>query len=192
MRGPRRGAARSCPRSRAVPSRPDGVRSRRVRRRCLAPSRNVFAQFLTAEGDRRATPARSNARPPHASSTTASPDGGGAGVHGSNSGMSVSRWTSRSTVRRSTPEMPSTMQWWTLQMSAHRLSESPSTTHVSQSGRARSSGCDMRRAMSAESSASPPGAGNAVRRTWYERLKCGSSTHTGRPSSNGAKRTRWR
>ena len=39
---------------------------------------------------------------------------------------------------------------------------------------------------------SVPGAGRAVWRTWYERLKCGSSTQTGRPTPSGTKRTFWR
>ena len=46
---------------------------------------------------------------------------------------------------RSMPATPSTMQWWTLVMSAHRSPASPSTIHVSHSGRWRSSSCDMSR-----------------------------------------------
>jgi hypothetical protein len=54
-----------------------------------------------------------------------------------------------STWARSTPAEPSIMQWWILVMSA-KLSPSsrPSTTHVSHSGRLRSSCCDMMRAES--------------------------------------------
>ena len=48
---------------------------------------------------------------------------------------------------RSMPEAPSIMQWWVLLISAKRSPPSrPSTTQISQSGRARSSCCDMMRA----------------------------------------------
>ena len=74
------------------------------------------------------------------------------------------------------------MQWWTLEIRAHRPSVRPSTIHASHSGRLRSSSTDMSRLIRLLSSCSPPGGGRAVWRTWYARLKCGSSTHTGRPT----------
>ena len=93
------------------------------------------------------------------------------------------------TAKTSVPETPSTKAWWVLERTAQLPSSSPSTTQISQRGLDRSSGCDMTRPTSFRSSASPPGEGRAVCRTWYSMLKCGSSTHTGRPSSNGTLRT---
>ncbi len=50
-------------------------------------------------------------------------------------------WRSRSnrTVARSTPETPSTSEWWVLKMSAKRSSSRPSIIQLSHSGRSRSS-----------------------------------------------------
>ena len=81
--------------------------------------------------------------------------------------------------------MPSTSAWWVLEISAKRPSSSPWTSHVSHSGFARSSRWEWMRAASARSCSSEPGAGSAVWRTWYSRLKFGSSTHSGRPVSSG-------
>ena len=83
--------------------------------------------------------------------------------------------------------MPSTMQWWILKTSAQRPPSSPSTSHVSHSGRSRSSGSDISRPIRRQNAASSPGAASAVWRRWYSRSKCGSSTQTGRPSSNGTR-----
>ena len=93
------------------------------------------------------------------------------------------------TLIRSVAETPSTMQWCVFEISAQRPSSRPSTTHISHSGFARSSCWDITRPTRLRSSSSPPGAGRAVRRTWYSRLKCGSSTHVGRPSASGTNRT---
>ena len=61
------------------------------------------------------------------------------------------------------PEAPSIMQWWILVISAKRSPpSSPSITQFSQSGRRRSSGCDMMRAASRLSCAGEPGFGSAV------------------------------
>ena len=57
--------------------------------------------------------------------------------------------------------------------------------HISHSGLDRSNCWDMIRATSRISWPSSPGAGSAVWRTWYSRLKLGSSTHSGRPVSSG-------
>ena len=38
----------------------------------------------------------------------------------------------------------------------------------------------------------PPGVGSAVWRTWYSRLKLGSSIHTGRPLSSAVDASLWR
>ena len=76
------------------------------------------------------------------------------------------------------PEAPSIMQWWIFVISAKRSPPSrPSTSQFSQSGRRRSSGCDMTRAESRFSCAAVPGFGSAVWRMWKSRLKRGSSTH---------------
>ena len=83
------------------------------------------------------------------------------------------RSESKTTLSRSVPETPSTMQWCILVTSAQRPSPSPSATHISHSGFERSSFCAITRPTRLRSSSSPPGAGSAVRRTWYSRWKCG-------------------
>ena len=88
--------------------------------------------------------------------------------------------------------MPSTTAWWVLEISAKRLPSSPWTSHVSHSGFARSSCWEWMRAARLRSCASEPGAGSAVWRTWYSRLKLGSSIHTGRPVSIGGNASFWR
>ena len=93
------------------------------------------------------------------------------------------------TPRTSVPETPSTMAWWVFERTAQLPSSSPSTTQISQRGLDLSSGWDITRPTNFRSSASPPGEGRAVWRTWYSILKWGSSTHTGRPSSSGTWRT---
>ena len=75
-------------------------------------------------------------------------------------------------------------QWCTFEITAQRPASSPSATHISQSGFARSSCWDITLPTRSRNSSSPPAAGSAVRRTWYSRLKCGSSTHAGRPSAS--------
>ena len=77
---------------------------------------------------------------------------------GSGSGLAESR-----TCARSTPDAPSIMQWWIFVSSANESPPSrPSMTQVSQSGRLRSSGCDMMRAASFLSWAALPGFGSEV------------------------------
>ncbi len=92
--------------------------------------------------------------------------GSRSGTQGSAWSRGASRSVSSSTVSRSVPETPSTMQWWIFEISAQRLWSSPSATHVSQSGLWRSSFCDITRPTSRRSCSSPPGLGIAVRRTW--------------------------
>ena len=114
-------------------------------------------------------------------------DGSERGRHGSpscGSGGGTGSASNR-TVARSTPAMPSTSAWWVLEISAKRPSSRPCTSHVSHSGLARSSCCEWMRAARLRSCSSEPGAGSAVWRTWYSRLKLGSSIHTGRPVSIG-------
>ena len=89
----------------------------------------------------------------------------------------------------STPETPSTSAWWLLPMIAKRPSRSPSTSQSSQSGLLRSSCWEKIRAARLRSCSSEPGAGRALWRTWYSRLRWGSSTQTGRPWSKGTKRS---
>ena len=57
----------------------------------------------------------------------------------------------------------------------------PCTSQISHSGLVRSSCCANTRLARFFSCSSLPGGGSAVARTWYSRLKCGSSTQTGRP-----------
>ena len=88
------------------------------------------------------------------------------GFHGAGAGGGEgSGWRSISTVARSTPETPSSMQWCVLLTMAKRDSPSPSTSHISQSGLSRSSAWEKSRPTSFFNSASPPGAGSAVWRT---------------------------
>ena len=91
---------------------------------------------------------------------------------------------SNSTVARSTPAMPSISEWWVFVISAKRSSSRPSISHISHSGLERSSCWEKIRAVRPCSCSQAPGAGSAVWRTWYSRLKLGSSTHTGRPLSS--------
>ena len=67
---------------------------------------------------------------------------------------------------RSTPDEPSIMQWWIFVMTAKRSFSRPSTTQISQSGRALSRGWAMMREDSFFSWLSVPGWGSAVWRTW--------------------------
>ena len=61
--------------------------------------------------------------------------GSGAGSHGGGlGGRRARRSESKTTLSRSVPETPSTMQWWTLETSAQRPSPRPSTIHISHSG----------------------------------------------------------
>ena len=92
--------------------------------------------------------------------------GSGAGCHG---GISVGvgrRSSSKITLSRSVPDTPSTMQWCSLFTSAQRPPTRPSAIHISHSGFERSSFCAITRPTRLRNSSSPPGAGNAVRRTW--------------------------
>ena len=87
--------------------------------------------------------------------------GSGSGIHcsrgGAVSGGSFSR--SKRTVVMSTPETPSTMQWWVLATIAKRPPSSPSTSQSSQSGFERSSCWEKTRAARFRSCSSLPGAG---------------------------------
>ena len=60
----------------------------------------------------------------------------------------------------STPETPSTMQWWVLPTIAKRPPFSPSISQSSQSGLERSSCCEKIRAARARSCCSEPGSGS--------------------------------
>ena len=66
----------------------------------------------------------------------------------------------------STPETPSTRQWWVLPTIAKRPPFSPSTSHISQSGFERSSCWLKTRAARFLSCSSLPGGGREVWRTW--------------------------
>ena len=92
--------------------------------------------------------------------------GSGAGFHGTASARGAWRSSSKTTLSRSVPETPSTMQWCSLLTSAQRPSSRPSAIHISHSGFERSSFCAITRPTRLRSSSSPPGAGSAVRRTW--------------------------
>ena len=85
----------------------------------------------------------------------------------------------------STPETPSTSAWWVFVTSAKRFRVSPWTIHSSQSGFVRSSCCEKTREAMLRSCSSEPGAGSAEWRTWYSRLKAGSSTQNGLPVGAG-------
>ena len=92
--------------------------------------------------------------------------GAGRGCHSKGEGGgSLDGSVSIRTVARSTPEMPSSMQWCVFEMMAKRSLSRPSTSHISQSGLSRSSAWEKSRPTSFFNSASPPGAGSAVWRT---------------------------
>ena len=155
---------------------------------------NVSVGRRAAEAARPASSngVRTSPRMPRAARS--SEDGSGCGRHGSPSWGSCGGTgsASNSTVARSTPEIPSTSAWCVLEISAKRLPSSPCTSHVSHSGLARSSCCEWMRAASERSCSSEPGDGSPVWRTWYSRLKLGSSIHTGRPVSIGGNASFWR
>ena len=66
----------------------------------------------------------------------------------------------------STPETPSTRQWWVLVTIAKRSPSTLSTSHISQSGFERSRRWEKTRAARVRSCSSLPGAGRAVWRMW--------------------------
>ena len=173
-RRPRR--SRRAPRRR--PSRP------RARARAGSASR-------APSPPRRASPSSSR-RCPRVSRSSG--DGAGSGIHGSrpSSGGRPSGPRSKRTVPRSTPAMPSIIAWWVLDSSAKPPPARPSTSHSSHSGLERSSCWEKMRAARFMSCSSLPGAGSAVWRTWYSRLKSASSAHSGRPVAAGGKASRWR
>ena len=119
-------------------------------------------------------------------------DGGRRGVQSFGASCFASGSRSNISCMRSVPATPSTMQWWTLEMSAHLSSARPSTSQSSHSGLAMSRRWPSTRPARLRSCSSLPGRGTAVCRTWYRIWKCGSSTHRGRPSCIGTGRTRWR
>ena len=92
----------------------------------------------------------------------------------------------------STPETPSTSAWCVFEMIAKRFRVRPWTSHSSQSGLVRSSCWLNTRAAMFLSCSSEPGDGSAEWRTWYSRLKVGSSTQSGRPVSIGGFASFWR
>ena len=92
----------------------------------------------------------------------------------------------------STPETPSTSAWWVFETIAKRLRVRPWTSQNSQSGLVRSSCCEKTRAARFRSCSSEPGDGSAEWRTWYSRLKVGSSIQSGRPVSIGGFASFWR
>ncbi|CFR76415.1 Uncharacterised protein [Mycobacterium tuberculosis] len=78
------------------------------------------------------------------------------------SGCRLHRWDSRFA-----PATPSTTAWWTLSITATvSLRAPPSMTHISHSGRSRSSGNPAMYPQISASSRRPPGAGIATRRRW--------------------------
>ena len=114
------------------------------------------------------------------------------GCHGSSGCVDLgaaSGARSNSTVARSTPAMPSISAWWVLEISAEAaVVEALDEPHLPQRlGAVELLGEDPRGEVAA---AAPrcPGAGSAVWRTWYSRLKSGSSTHSGRPRLGGRER----
>ena len=92
------------------------------------------------------------------------------------------------TVVRSTPETPSTSEWWTFEMTAKRPSSSPSTSQISHSGFERSRRWEKMRAD--QLAQLVLGAGRRQRGMAYvvPRLKEGSSIHIGRPISSAGGR----
>ena len=118
------------------------------------------------------------------SATSAASLGSTAGLQLSGAmGVGVGK-VSKSTVVMSTPDTPSTRAWCVLLMSAKRPPSRPCTSHSSHSGLDRSSRWEKIRPASMRSWSWLPGLGSAVCRTWYSRLKRGSSTHSGRPISS--------
>ena len=90
--------------------------------------------------------------------------GSGRQAVGARRGASRSR---SSTISMSSlPARPSIIAWWVLVMIAQRSPGSPSTSHISHSGRSTSRRWDRTRPTSARSCASPPGDGIAVCRRW--------------------------
>ncbi len=69
-------------------------------------------------------------------------------------------------TRKSAPEAPSMAQWWTLVTMPTRSCLRPSMTHISHSGRLRSSWRLAICPASSPSSRRPPGAGAPMRRRW--------------------------
>ena len=121
-------------------------------------------------------------------------EGSGAGTQavsgsGGSAGTAV---RSNSTVAMSTPDTPSTSAWWVLEISAKRSSSSPWASQISHSGLDRSRRWLKTLPASWRSCSSDPGAGSAVWRTWYSRLKRGSSIHSGRPISKRGNDSFWR
>jgi hypothetical protein len=105
--------------------------------------------------------------PPPAPPTT----GSGAGA----SGSMLHRWASKSA-----PATPSTTEWWifTITVTAS-LRASPSITHISHSGRSRSSGSPAIYPQISATSRRPPGDGAPTRCRWRRSSKSSSSTQTG-------------
>ena len=97
----------------------------------------------------------------------------------------ISGWTAESGSRSnkmpssSAPETPSTVLWCILATRAILPPSSPSTNHISHSGRSRWSWRLSTSAANSASSRIPPGEGRAARRRWLSMSKCGSSTQIG-------------
>ena len=120
--------------------------------------------------------------------------GMGSGSHGSSGGSTggASGSRSKSWLRRSAPVTPSMAEWWILEIRATRPSLPPSATHISQRGRWRSRGRDIRSPTRAASSWVRPGAGQVTRCMWLVMSKSGSSIHTGWSKDSGTSTSRRR
>ena len=88
--------------------------------------------------------------------------------------------------------MPSISAWWVFEIRAKPPSSSPSTIHTSHSGLERSSCWEKIRPVSPGAVGPSRAAGSAVWRTWYSRLKLGSSTHSGPAGPGGGTASLWR
>ena len=100
------------------------------------------------------------------------------------------RRTARSRGRRPRSRRPARGgSWRSARSGCPRAPARATSPTAAWRGRAAASGC-ARRAM--RSCSSEPGDGSAVWRTWYSRLKLGSSIHTGRPVSIGGNASFWR
>ncbi len=145
----------------------------------VRPARATSPRALptTAEATRRGDRAPSATAP--ASSDASDGIGSGSqGVSGGGTGA-ISGVRSKSPAISSAPDTPSMAAWWMRVTAAMRPPSRPSTTCMSHSGRARSSGRPASSPTRVSSWAREPGAGSADRCRWASRSKSGSSIHTG-------------
>ena len=87
------------------------------------------------------------------------------------------------------PDTPSTVAWCIFENTAILSPSYPSITHISHSGRDRSSGSPARWPASSTSSSYPPGCGRASRCTCRSMSKCESLTQIGWSSLSGTLRS---